>query len=1082
MEKIRIPKWCNFSAEYSKNISDFFRAENIDFKSKEISLECLKHYYLKDKENGSLLIEEMSLRGFIFPNMGSRFLPNNFASKKFILSKNQKAKNYLNVNFVMANLGYLIKKFQVFCDGFFDYIPLEGFLSLRSDVELRILENEFNNNNFSLENITDTKDFQDISDNSNQAIEDEYPEITIREYLGKKALKFEFYCHRKGIHTIKELKTQGENFINMAPHINNELKKFISEKMKEVDENGIITDQNDFIYKVLNASPEQKNTEIRFLLPEKYENLSRRIKGNGIEKVRDLYKCLEDIPGIGNSKIKMIKEIVIKYLNGELKARPNLKELNGLNSYKIPETILNFNISDFFCSMGVDNFLDVCESSGLVHLSDFMEWNLNDFFDKVSWLGKEKRDKILEKLLSDRYNCEPKELVNLLFLEAKNNCDFELLFDRIENEKTLQELADEKGLTRERIRQMEAKSMRIIHSTMNMSIPLIISLLNNPKVITVEDINRIYNDKDDAKVVYRTIKNRTDLFYKFDNCTNLYILNKCKKIYICVERIKGLFESAFIKLEDYIDDINEILTSYELDDVINEEEIREILRMADYKPIGKVFVKKSTSMNKVYNSLFKTFFPRGLRLDEDGCKKIREIYEKYIGVPEYRVDNDRNLTMKLTRLEDNIICGNATYINIDNVHVDRQLIHRIKTYITQLFEEEKQTSITASKVFEVFESVLRANDVDNYMYLYGIIRYYYPDDFIYDNFWFCYKDNSKDNYSRFDSFIDYLKKYNTPNKGVSKEELKENFAISDVIIYNLSVLDDVAEVYFKKNLIYKPYLQLSKPLLEKIRDFITNNMREYYGIISIKTLLNKYDIYLEQESIYDEDTLCKVLSKYLTNYHFKDGFITDVLIEENLDTEYFYNLFINNNKIITRAGLEEFGDKYSLIKNRVYAIMNQKFPELYQINYTDFVKSINIDQDCINQINEMLDRKMKEKEFCLLSDFARNGEIFLLPDVGYNWNEYLLRSVLEKNNLSERYTLIKIPGTILFVERGLIVEKSINIDNYHDFLIYKYYKYDSNVENLNKLRERWLAEGVINGDVPTAVRNEIVDEFGRMKR
>ena len=63
MEGIKIPHWCKFDEKYSENISDFFRVEKIEPGTQEISLDALRDYYLKDKYKGSVLIEEMSLRG-----------------------------------------------------------------------------------------------------------------------------------------------------------------------------------------------------------------------------------------------------------------------------------------------------------------------------------------------------------------------------------------------------------------------------------------------------------------------------------------------------------------------------------------------------------------------------------------------------------------------------------------------------------------------------------------------------------------------------------------------------------------------------------------------------------------------------------------------------------------------------------------------------------------------------------------------------------------------------------------------------------------------------------------------------------
>ena len=105
-----------------------------------------------------------------------------------------------------------------------------------------------------------------------------------------------------------------------------------------------------------------------------------------------------------------------------------------------------------------------------------------------------------------------------------------------------------------------------------------------------------------------------------------------------------------------------------------------------------------------------------------------------------------------------------------------------------------------------------------------------------------------------------------------------------------------------------------------------------------------------------------------------------------------------------------------------------------------------------------------------------------MPRIEYSWNEYLLRSVLIKNPI-DKYIIIDIPGPMLYTEKGILVRKDLNINNYIDFLVYVYNENNYYlIDNVNQLYKELQSKGLISDTLPNDFRKIVVDDYGRLRR
>ncbi len=1116
MEEVVLkPKWSCFNIGNSSIISDFFSVEKIDPDVKDFSLDLLRNYYRKDRIKGSNLIEELALRGYIFnTHKNSSFLPSEINSKKIIRIKNHNKDCYKKINFDILGLGEIIQKFNVNSDLFFDYIPLEGFVVLNRNISIDMVRNEFVNAGFVVDSVGSNSNInlidiinlnhlnklsdvfikssilniEDLSQNfdhivssipnlnkydikklelimewfdSNYSIKD-LRDITITDYFNFKNTKFERFCLKKKYIKVIDLLTDLEIY-NFDKDIIIYYETYLA-YLKT--------------YYYLNVDPEIGNVELINIPNIGTKNTIKTLGENGIKNVKELLKAdLYNLDGIGKGKIITIENSVFDFIRN-----PN----STISTSIIQESLYDIRIADLFNEGTLSSFVDYCEKNKFVYIRDFADKDLISILNNIKSLGKTKIKEIIKKLSDKKYNSvSANELVKILFDEAiEKNVDlYTVVFERIVNNRTLEDIGKDKNLTRERIRQQEAKGIRIIKSISNILYDIV---LKNKEYIYIDEnvINNIINDKNKSKIIFELLKDR-DEFYKREDFHKIFVVDnfpECGEFFSEIDSfLSGNDEDCkdFMSIDEFYGQIEKIIKKYYLDKLITIEDFNTMIEKCNYKRDGNIFKKKGIYSHDIFSDILKEYFPNGMIFNEENCEIMKR---KYFEITGEKSDlSVRNLTAKLQREKDVIICGSNTYIHIDNVKIDNNLLEVIHKYVLHLFEHEGLPSVYSDKIYSVFKNELNNCGIDNYSFIYGILRYYYPDDFIYDNFWIAKNGNM--GVTRDLALVDYLKNDTNYNEGIPKEKIISLFGLSGPFLFNLIVnSSEINECHNKENLIYHDNYRLSDKLYEKIKEYIDSNIDAQYGYISLKHLLNKFNIYLEEEKIIDEYTLGNVLKKYLANYYIIELYVCKEKTDNTLDEDFFFDLYTDKNVTITRNGFEKYAEEKGIYANRIYDVLKNRFNELYQINISDFRKNINITSKAISDIYSIIDKNIEGKDYVPLSDLKKNGDLYKMPDIELSWNEYLLRSILLKNP-NDKYIIIDIPGLMLYTEKGIIVRKELTVDNYIDFLVHvynenKYYLFDS----VNQLYKEFQAKGLIGDTLPNEFRKIVTDEYGRLRR
>lgn len=310
-EKIIKPNWlksCKYM-KYSHNINKFMVTYKLDDMD-NVNLNLLRHYYKKDKESFLELIDELVLRGFKFNVKKETPLLPNIAiesDNKVILLCEDKNR-YKNINFDRLNISNFINRFKVESDYFFNYIKIDYFLYLNRNINLSILNEEFEK--VQMLDLYDEKECDINCKHDNQKIDVVFNDSGFVLFLN--------YCKKNNITYLSDLEgfdfnklysvdRLGEGKIKKIINRYNEiLDKNIEQDIIEIDEPELISINNDF--KEINI-----NSLFTFGISPKTIDILKN--DCSINYLRDLEQyTISDfraIRGIGKSKIDEFENIIL---------------------------------------------------------------------------------------------------------------------------------------------------------------------------------------------------------------------------------------------------------------------------------------------------------------------------------------------------------------------------------------------------------------------------------------------------------------------------------------------------------------------------------------------------------------------------------------------------------------------------------------------------------------------------------------------------------------------------------------------------------------------------------------------------
>lgn len=558
----------------------------------------------------------------------------------------------------------------------------------------------------------------------------------------------------------------------------------------------------------------------------------------------------------------------------------------------------------------------------------------------------------------------------------------------LEKRDQLQKIADEYGVTRERIRQLEAKADSILKKRVEIlfSINVYLSLfLGGDKLfVDKKEFEKDFND-DEIFFIRKLIENFSDK-YVFDKYYEFYY-----------------YSGALEQIENYLSVDNLYYLEQECDNMSGYEK-KYLYR--NYNLISQnIYIKKGNKELDLICLLIDELFPNGYKAaDDSSFKYLKKVFADRFGY-DFQL-TQRALTGDICRNKYCLV-DRGTYLHENSVSsLSEELISRIMLYI-----EENNPMVTYNAIFDEFETQLKALGINNVYYLKGVLDPKLPDEY----------NTAKDYIVLGKKDITYrqnVKNYiNTLNGVFSIKELEKKFPGNKQYVF-LNIISTMGNVLQFENLQFMRVesLNITDKLKEDLKKEVDNlfvlqnhdciTSRKLYGRIAF---INKEMMQLLGE-VNNHFRLFSLLSNiFKDDYEFRRPYIgvlgkKDInkysLVKEYINTlEYFnvkaVNSFINKHRI---GGLYSFTELFEEMSG-----------EYVLITYDTMVKKENLSivESVLNKIEFEL--KYYISSFGEINTAAFKG-YSAFPQVKYRWNKYLLIGII-RTFLSEKFEVEVVGST-----------------------------------------------------------------------
>lgn len=566
--------------------------------------------------------------------------------------------------------------------------------------------------------------------------------------------------------------------------------------------------------------------------------------------------------------------------------------------------------------------------------------------------------------------------VRELFFSIFSDQRAESIIQMRTRKKTLAQIGDAFGITRERVRQIEAKARRKFshyYSRIRL-ITRISAEKNGASTVSSNDIED-YCKTNVTELLY-FLRNYENAHYTYDEQLDIFIIGDDS----LQERVRTIID----RLPDIVNG-NQLLTV--LDKANEDGDISvDILQKAfveAYRLTGDVYHRTRLSLAKVYQTVLEKYYSDGIMAyDPDALQEFRRIViDEFgdVGMPK----NDRALTARISSIC--TLCGRGMYMPKRAKYISNDLAVRILRYI----DESAQNIFLINSLYSVFERELNEEGVFNKYYLQGILRelcsdkYYFRRDYI-----------SKDAEatSLYASVVNFIKKSEYP---VQKQQIKNTFPGITEIVINLSVSDPEVLNYFgayfhSSRLVIssKEQLDLRCTLIEIVSDHKAHHVTEVYEAIQRQMPT----VFSRNAAMYPFSAFSILECLFRDTFQFSRPYIAEPNVEIGRPGERLHDLIYSGDEFAI-SDIKEFCKEHRLQIQSLLEYGNACNDRFF---WRDKYTMVSIGS---TGITETISQELEEIIAAEVSRTQPISQIMCwhrLPQIAVPWTEWLIYSALNK--------------------------------------------------------------------------------------
>ena len=805
------------------------------------------------------------------------------------------------------------------------------------------------------------------------------------EYVNYLIVKAIFLCNEKKC-SLDYLVNYFENIYGTTIK-SSKLKKYLIDSFEKNGVNNFIISEDEKVIMNFILLLEDRIKKLTDESEDKlYSELYKYIEDDS-SKFIDIYSYFAALEIVSNSNLKL--EIVLSQIYSLLHARFINKDEYSLKYSticSIDDNYNDFSINYIVKESSCLNILSIASINTIGQLKTARH-NLVDlvlifdknFYDYCKLLSKPIM-KSLEEVMNE-YNSllDDKEIKIIRLRYGYNN----------EKPKTLEEVGNIFSVTRERIRQIEAKGLRkarmIAEKNKTILNILFDRICKKTKIIEINDIEQYINNNEISFII--------SVLYKI--CS----IGKCKYNvdYEC------LYNSDY----EFNDIINEKLENISMflskQQALSFTGVDKIIFNNNYKEYHNIYIRKNIYPRDLFIYVIKQNFPNGYKcFTGDDYSILKRIIFKDVG----EIDDfpsEHSLASMIDREPTMVQCNRGTFIDINNVNeLSDDLYQRIIDFIYA-----NKPVVYYSTILDKFKYELKKYDVENQYLLKGPIDRKLPEDFYSKRDYISVGDKS---ICPYDKILEIIKSFN----GVfSINDLRMKISgVEDYVFYNilyhekdngLIFLENKRFIYFNKlNINDEDKLKLKNIIEEMFKSLNSDTISARKVYARIKLFEEKYNLNLEMiDHYFDLYSVIQLL--FPNDYYYSRPFIST---NPNLSTsreELLRNHLINYNSF-TNDDVKSYLSKMNV--GGIYSYL------MFMDNMSDNFVQVDIDKMIKKEflgINDETLRNIKKIINLILNNFKEidtrtfNG-YGMFPKLKYNWNKYLLVGIV-RTYLSDDFAI-----------------------------------------------------------------------------
>lgn len=705
------------------------------------------------------------------------------------------------------------------------------------------------------------------------------------------------------------------------------------------------------------------------------------------------FELLLNEPGFGTGELEAIKEKYYSLLQDNCLSQ-DCEELSNNLDVAFPTITIDPSNVDLdipylrFAGISAKNNAKFFENgfSKIGDLSKISLGKLVQMFGQVKGIETFEKIKVFEQPLltiaTDRLN------------RRKDSREFAIYVDRA-NKKTLQEIANNYNITRERVRQIETKFFREFS-------PLFGSLVeqymirNNLSYITTQDVLEFFDDNTFDTVIMYTLKESSSLEYlpfadmfikkQSESQDTVAKLRKITTDFIGKEGIN--FFECLPKIEEMLNDSD--LGFLSADTFLNY-----LIESGAHFYGDFVFLKKQPYV-KLCLILISKHFKEGITLysDED-INLLRNLFHAEYGAYDLPEQN-RAIS---ARLSDCLItCDRGKAKLIENINYDPAVIEDIKKYI----DTSSLNTLYFSEIFNEFEGVLAfTSDITNYHGLHGLLAYLYRDEYEFSKDCITKKNGEGKSFSLSDRIVMLIVE---KGRAVTRNEIKQKIGgLSDIMIVNA--------INSSKKLLqwdYNSFNALDNLIITADDEAVLTDILEAAfaqckgycsdGLLFEKVKLHSLD-FISKNRIENPTNLFYVLQKiWGDKYQFSRPHICQKDTVDSLTTKSIALYLLGTTQQISRTAFMQIAKNVHWSETTADLIFYELEKDYTRISEDVYISSKNfyIEESALIHISNWLQAYISRHDYLSMIGF---DDFENFPHIQYDWNSFLLISVIKKYNL-----------------------------------------------------------------------------------